>query len=431
MMRQAVSAPPGIDMTLLPTSRAFEQLAAALREILRTNGFYRRKLGEQAADRLPDGFAQLPFTTKAELVADQAERPPYGTNLTYGIERYCRMHQTSGTTGAPLRWLDTRESWDWFLGCWETIYGTIGLRPDDRLFFPFSFGPFLGFWGAFEGAARLGNFCLPGGGMTTSARLRCIADHTISVVACTPTYALRLAEVARQESIDLAHSSVRALILAGEPGGSIAATRQQIEQAWGARVLDHWGMTELGALAIECCERPGGLHLLGDACIAEVIDPASGAAVPPDAPGELVVTNLGRWGSPLIRYRTGDLVRADSTPCPCGRPWLRLAGGVLGRTDDMVFVRGNNVYPSVIEGIVRQQADVAEFRVYIAPRGAMNELRIEIEPAPEAAPQAADLAHRLAAAIQDHLHFRPTIVPVAPGTLQRFEMKARRWVTEQ
>src|SRR5439155_12217262 len=148
-----------------------------------------------------------------------------------------------GTHARPLCWLDTPESWDWILGCWETIFHIVGLRPGDRLFFPFSFGPFLGFWAAFDAAARLGYLCLPGGGMSSVARLHFLLEHQVTVLFCTPTYALHLAQVARQQGLELAHSAVRALIVAGEPGGSIPATRQQIERLWGARVFDHCGMT--------------------------------------------------------------------------------------------------------------------------------------------------------------------------------------------
>jgi phenylacetate-CoA ligase len=398
--------------------------------ILPTNRFYSKKLAAAAIDprrvRTAEQLQTLPFTTKQELLDDQATHPPYGSYLTYPLQRYCRLHQSSGTAGVPLRWLDTPESWEWFLGCWRTIYKTIGLRRDDRLFFPFSFGPFLGFWGAFEGAARLGNLCLPGGGMTSAARLHFMLDHRATVVACTPTYALRLAEVAAEERIDLAGSPVRALVVAGEPGGSIPATRARIEAAWGAGVFDHTGMTEIGALGIECIENPGGVHLIETECIAEVIDPQSTQPVPPGANGELVLTNLGRWGSPLIRYRTGDLVRADTDPCPCGRAWLRLNGGILGRVDDMLIIRGNNVYPGAVEELLRGISQVAEYRCTVAASGALNALRIEVEPTNEQS--AEPLVRRVSRAFQDRFHFRADVHAVPRGSLPRFEMKARRWL---
>src|SRR5579875_416635 len=194
-----------------------QRLTDLLREILPANRFYARKY--QNIDNVFD-LSRLPFTTKAELLEDQAQHPPYGTILTYPVERYSRLHQTSGTAGRPLRRLDTPQSWARLLACWETMFCMIGVGPADRLGFLFSFGPFLGFWTAFEAAARLGCLCLPGGGLSSSARLRFLLDNEATVVLCTPTYALHLAEVARNEGIDLAGSSVRKLIVAGEPGGS-------------------------------------------------------------------------------------------------------------------------------------------------------------------------------------------------------------------
>jgi phenylacetate-CoA ligase len=325
-----------------------------------------------------------------------------------------------------LRWLDTPESWNWCLDCWQRNYDIIGLRKEDRLYFPFSFGPFLGFWTAFEAASRRGNLCLPGGGMSSSARLRHMLENQATIVLATPTYALRLAEVACEEGIDLAASPVRAVIIAGEPGGSIPAIRERIESAWGARVFDHSGMTEAGPLAIECNGQRGGLHVLETECIAEVIDPVTGQPQSEGDVGELVLTNLGRWGSPLLRYRTGDLVRLDPLPCPCGRIEQRLKDGILGRTDDMFHVRGNNVYPSAVEALIRQVPEVAEYRVEVIPSGPTPSLVVEVEPATAAL--ASTVVEQVEKVIRDALLFRARVVAVAPGSLPRFEMKARRVV---
>ncbi len=406
----------------------FRKLRRMLRAILPTNAFYAGKLAGCRPDRLrsAEALAALPFTSKQELLEDQAAHSPYGTNLTHPLEHYCRLHQTSGTTGAPLRWLDTPESWAWFLACWQAVYDLIGLRPDDRIFFAFSFGPFLGFWGAFEAAAARGNLCLTGGGMTSAARLRLLLDNAATVVACTPSYALRLAEVAASAAIDLAASPVRAVVVAGEPGGSIPGTRAEIESAWGARVFDHTGMTEIGALSAECAAQHGGVHVIENEFIIEVVDPVSGAPRPRGEPGELVVTNLGRWASPVVRYRTGDLVRIAADPCPCGRVWARLDGGIQGRLDDMLVVRGNNLYPVAIEALLRSIPGVGEFRCTVAANGPMQSLRIEVEPrAPDAT---AALGERVSRAFQDRFLLRADVVLVPPGTLPRFEMKARRFV---
>jgi len=412
-----------------------ERLRLLMKEVHGANPFWTGKFAAAAVDPADvhslDDLPRLPLTTKTEIVDDHRRHQPYGSNLTCGPNAYSRMHQTSGTTGTPLRWLDTPASWDWFMGCWAQIYRIVGLRSDDRLAFPFSFGPFIGFWAAFEGAARLGNLCLAGGGMSSLARLRLIVDNEATVVCCTPTYALRLAEVAAAEGIDLASSPVRALVVAGEPGGGIAATRQRIESAWGARLFDHWGMTELGSLAVECVENPGGLHVLETECIAEVLDPATLQPVEAGAEGELVITNLGRLGSPLIRYRTGDRVRVDANPCPCGRELLRLDGGILGRTDDMVAIRGNNVYPSSLEAILREFAEIAEYRIEVRTERAMQHLTIRVEPTePVAADpeQQAALLHRVSQAIKDRLNFHADVVAAPSGSLPRFELKGRRFV---
>ncbi|MBX7105810.1 MAG: AMP-binding protein [Gemmataceae bacterium] len=377
--------------------------------------FYQRKLGGV----VPGALADFPFTTKTELAADQYEHPPYGTVLTRPLAEYTRLHQSSGTTtGRPLVWLDTPDSWDWLLAQWEQIYSAAGLAPGDRLFFAFSFGPFLGFWTAFE-AARRSYLCLTGGSMTTSGRLRHLCEHRATVVLCTPTYALHLAEVAASEGIDLAGSSVTRLIVAGEPGGLIAATRSRIAAAWGAAVYDHYGLTEVGPVTAQSADDPDAMTVL-DGYIPEVIDPETARPVHDGEVGELVLTNLGRLSSPLVRYRTGDLVRMQ------GR---RIVGGVLGRADDMVHIRGNNIYPATLEAIVRRCPEVAEFQIEIDHRAALPELTILWEPYPDIDP--GPITQRIGQTIRDELLFRPTVVSVTPGTLPRFEMKARRVTTRR
>jgi phenylacetate-CoA ligase len=408
-----------------------ERLNQLFQSLLPSNKFYAEKL---AGVELPstwslDALARLPFTTKAELAADQQTNPPYGSALTFPLGHYSRMHQTSGTAGRPLRWLDTPASWQSLLDCWESIYRICSLESSDRLFFAFSFGPFLGFWTAFEAAVRAGYFCIPGGSMSSTTRLRLLADNGATVVLCTPTYALHLAEVASAQGFHLANTSVRCLIVAGEPGGSISSTRERIESAWNARLFDHCGLTEVGPTGVECPDRPAGLHLLETEYVAEVIDPLNGQPLPPGETGELVLTNLGRLGSPLIRYRTGDIVRVDRAPCPCGRSFVRLEGGILGRTDDMIHLRGNNLYPSAVEAVVRRFPEVAEFRVEVDQTGPLAELRIEVEPV--LGGREIDLAERITRAIRDELLFRADVKIVEPGALPRFEMKARRFVVRK
>ncbi len=409
-----------------------QRLVEMLRTIVPRNRFWTKKFDaadvKVASIKSIADLQKLPLTTKQEIVDNQAEAPPYGTNITFPSTRYRRLHQTSGTTGRPVRWMDTEDSWNWFMECWRQIYTLAGIQSWDRLFFPFSFGPFIGFWAAFEGAGRFGNFCIAGGGMSTTVRLQAMIENEATVVCCTPTYAMRMAEVAAAEGIDLKESSVRMLIVAGEPGGTIPATRARIEEAWEARVIDHWGMTEIGSLASESEDRPGGLYLLESECIAEILNPETLAPVEVGDVGELVITNLGRIGSPLIRYRTRDLVKASTTPDPKDRVLTWLEGGILGRSDDMMFIRGNNVFPSSIEAVIREIAEVAEFQIELRTNRAMQELCVAIEPSPAAVREVESLVEKVRSALRQRLGFVIDVRAVSEGVLPRFELKSRRVV---
>lgn len=403
--------------------RKFDEM---LRVVLSTNAFYIRKLAGIRFDPLVDPIESFPFTTREELQEDQREHAPYGSNLTFPPDHYPRMHQTSASSGgAPLRWLDTAESWNWFKRCWGVIYEAAGVQSGDRFLFPFSFGPFVGFWAAFESACERGCLTLAAGGLSTVARLHMILENAVTVLGCTPTYALRMAEVAQAEGIDIVGSAVRALIVAGEPGGCIAATRAAIESKWNARVFDHTGMTEIGSCSFECVEAPGGVHIIESEFIPEVIDPESGKRCPEGQAGELVLTNLGRVGSPLIRYRTGDVVRMLRQRCACGRWFARLDGGILGRSDDMLLIRGNNVFPSAVEEVVRR-LPIVEFRLVTSVGVPSTDLLIEIETPPGS--NSENIAEALRNGIRDRLNFKPVVTVVDPGTLPRYEMKSRRLI---
>ncbi len=400
----------------------FERLRAGLSHILASNSFYQRKYAglDPESIRDWDTLRQLPFTTKSELVNDQSEHPPYGTNLTYPLRDYLRLHQTSGTTGQPLKILDTPESWDWWAGCWNVIYQAAGVTNDDILFLAFSFGPFIGFWSAYEGAKRVGALIVPGGGQTSVQRLQMMLATQATVLVCTPTYALHLAEVAQAEGLDIANSAVRVTIHAGEPGASIPNTRRRIETAWGAKTYDHLGMTEMGAYGFTCLHQDA-VHVNEAEFIAEILNPETGYPVAEGERGELVLTNLGRWGTPAIRYRTGDLVQRGTTTCACGRTYLTLPGGVLGRLDGMLIVRGVNVYPSSIEDVLRSFPEVEEFRITVTRIDELDEIALDLE-CPE------EIVPRVETALRQGLSLRVPVRAVPSGTLPRFELKARRVV---
>src|SRR5579884_3472146 len=356
------------------------RLQDGLTRILPSNHFYQHKLADLYVNTLHslDALAQLPFTTKQELMEDQIAHPLFGTNMTYPLSEYICLHQTSGTTGRPMKLLDTRESWDWWAACWETVYRAADVSRDDIVFLAFSFGPFIGFWGAHEGAKRLGALSISGGSLDSLQRLHTILDFGATVLVCTPSYALRLAEVAQEHNIHIRASQIRVTIHAGEPGASIPSTRARIEQAWGARVYDHAGMTEMGAYGFTCSEQQG-LHVNEAEFIAEILHPQTGQPVQEGETGELVLTNLGRWGNPALRYRTGDLVRHGGYSCPCGRAFLLLPGGVLGRVDDMLIVRGVNLYPSAIADVLHRFPEVAEYKIIVTSAGPLDEIALQVE----------------------------------------------------
>lgn len=428
---------PSVSSRAAVEADQLDRLRALVRSLLASNDFYRPRL--QAAgltDRNAitlEVFRRLPFTHKRELVDDQQIHTPFGSNLTEPLDSYTRFHQTSGTTGFPMRWLDTPESWSHLLDNWQRVYEAAGVTPADRVFFAFSFGPFLGFWTAHDAAARMDCLCIPGGGLSSAARLRLIFDNAATVLCCTPTYAMRLAEVADELDMDLAESNIRRIIVAGEPGGSLPATRDRIEASWlGATVVDHHGMTEVGPVTYEHPNRRAALAVIESAFIAEFIDPQTGeivsAADVDNSGAELVLTTLGRTASPLLRYRTGDIVKpifVNDTGEPDADGQLCFEGGILARADDMLIVRGVNVFPSAIDQIVRTDSRVVEYRVTVDEADAMANLSIEIES------DAPGVAASLEAALRDSLSLRIPVTAVDLGSLPRFEMKAKRWIKRE
>jgi phenylacetate-CoA ligase len=366
---------------------------------------------------------ELPFTLKSELLDDQRRHGPFGTNLTYSLDRYVRFHQTSGTSGVPLRVLDTWECWNWWAECWRVILDAAQIGPGDRVMLAFSFGPFVGFWSAHEAIQRHGALVLTGGGMTSLQRLAMMRDLEATVLICTPSYALHLGEIARSEGLDPARDlKVRTTVNAGEPGAGIPATRERIETLWGAQCFDHPGASEIGAYGFSCSARRG-VHIHEAEFIAEVIDPDTGRPVAPGDTGELVMTNLGRTGFPVVRYRSGDIVRPlPRQRCSCGRTSLLLEGGILGRRDDMVTIRGVNVFPSAFLALFNEVPDLGEHRLTVYQSSSMDQLYVEYEEL--SGSRRPDAIVNL---IREKLGIRVTVQAHAPGALPRFEAKARRF----
>jgi phenylacetate-CoA ligase len=405
-----------------------ERLRSLLAE-LSTNRFYQEKFAsagmKMSETRGAADLISLPFTAKGELVAEQLEHPPYGRLLTYPLSRYRYIHQTSGTTGRPLRWLDTAEDWETFLRGWVDVYQGAGVTESDLVFCAFSFGPYVSHWAGIEGVRRAGALALSGGGMSSEQRLRAILDNRCTVLVCTPTYALHLAEIATRLGLDLRSSDIRITIHAGEPGASVPNVRRRIEEAWGARCFDHAGATEVGPWAFDCQAEDGAMHLNELLFMFEVIDPKTCQAVDEGARGELVITTLARPGMPVLRYRTGDLVELTTEPCECGKTLARIKGGVIGRADDMLSVRGVNVYPSAIDDLIRAAPSIVEYEVEIRRVAELDDLLLKIET--DGRRPFAEVEQFILHAFRAQLNIRVSVAHAAPGSLPRYEFKARRY----
>jgi phenylacetate-CoA ligase len=382
-----------------------------------------------------DDLRRIPFMTREEWMQGQLDDPPYGPILAAPEESAIRYHLTSGTTGrTPIRVLDSMKDWEWITEMWCYAFWGFGVRPSDAVFFAFSYGTFVGFWGAHYACEKIGCLVLPGGNMTTEARVKQIFDMNATVVCSTPTYALRMAQEARALGIDLVNGPVKRIILSGEPAGSIPATKRLIEEQWGAKAGDTAGMTELGTIMMfECDKQPGGAHIIEDHYIEEVIDPFSGEPVGYGEEGERVVTSFGRGFIPVIRYRTRDLVlKVPASTCSCGRTFDVYDGGIRGRVDDMKLVRGTNVYPRAVEAIVREYEAIDEFQIHLyTAEGIRDEIEVLVEiPAPDA--DAGQITSALATALAEaHEGLRFDVRRVGNETLPRFELKAKRVLDER
>jgi phenylacetate-CoA ligase len=408
---------------------------AGLHEIWGKNRFYTEKFKASGINNPDDinsweDFYKLPFTKKSELAQDQEQNGPYGNNVTYSLDKYVRLHQTSGTTGKPLKQLDTEESWDWQAKTWAYAFKGAGVTEWDKVFFPFSFGPFVGIWAAFEGARKIGAISIPGGGQDTNTRINSILELKPTVMVSTPSYALRLAEAALQRGIDLAQSSIQKTIHAGEPGASIPSTKKKLEQAYGGKCYDQHGLTEVGSLSFGCQMRNGSTHVVESEFITEVINPETGRHCADGESGELVLTNIGRWGMPNFRYCTGDRVIANRSRCDCGRSFVRLVGGVLGRVDDMLIIKGVNVFPSALENIIRGYPEVAEFMFEVRKVKEMDDLKLklEIDETQYSAEKIKEVLRAIVEEIRNKLQIRVETEHCTAGSLPRFDLKARRLV---
>lgn len=417
--------------------RKLKRLNDLLAAIIPYNKFYTEKLGsKQTSISALEQLANFPLTTKQELVNDQ-DPAGFARNLTFPPDAYSRFHRTSGTHGRPMIVLDTQNDWNWWMEAWQYVLDSASLSPSDRVLMAFSFGPFIGFWSAFDAAVERGAMVIPTGAMSSAARLELVNSMDATILFCTPSYAIHLAQLAQENQINLKRSNVSRIVVAGEPGGSIPAIKTKIETTWNAEVIDHCGASEVGPWGFAAPDG-SGIFVNEAEFIPEFLPVGTDTALLQPEPQsdntpanqtspvyELVLTCLGRIGSPVIRYRTGDLVRPVWDHAHDCR-FVKLAGGVLGRSDDMMIIRGVNVFPSSIDQIVRSFPDIAEYRMTAFKKGAMDQLKIEVESFSDS--KDVELIAKIHEAFETKLGFRVDVAAVENGTLPRFEAKGKRFI---
>jgi len=398
------------------------KLNALLDAILPHNRFYAEKLtGLKRPVESLDALAEIPYTFKDELLGRRST-DQFASNLTFPPEDYVRFHLTSGTRGRPMVVLDTADDWRWLVDAWQYVLDVAEIGPQDRVMMAFSFGPFIGFWGACDAVIERGAMVVPGGGMSTWARLELLRTSRATALFCTPSYALYMAEKGREVQIDVAKCGIRHLVVSGEPGGSIPSIRKRLEETYDAKVIDHAGATEVGPWGYSDVEGRG-LYVNEDAMLAEFLSVETGTAAGDGELAELVLTSLGRVGSPVIRYRTGDLVRPTWDSEGRNR-FVLLEGGVLGRGDDMMVIRGVNLFPSSIEQIIRSFPEVIEFRTTAYKKGEMDDVTVEVE-------DRLDATERIARELQLRLGLRIQVQNVPIGSLPRCDTNANRFVDKR
>jgi phenylacetate-coenzyme A ligase PaaK-like adenylate-forming protein len=374
-------------------------------------------------------FARVPTISKADLRADQAANPPFGSYLCVEPHEIARIHGTSGTSGRPTAFAWSRDDQERIAENHAQIMWSFGLRPSDTVFIGSIFSLYVGSWGALAGVERLGAAVFPFGagvpGMTLQA-VSWLRQMRPSAFYGTPSYALRIAETARAEGIDPRELGLRIMFFSGEPGAGIPATKKIIEDTFGAICVDSGSMGEVTPwMNITECDHRTGMHLWQDIVYGELLDPQTMQPLPYGATGTPVYTQLERRGQPMIRLVSGDLAEWTDAPCPCGRTYPRFPRGIIGRIDDMLVIRGENIYPSAIEDVLHAFPELGtEYEIVVSRPQALDELTVRAELAGPCDEDA--LRAGIGARLKRQLGIRAEIAFTAAGTLSRTDLKSRR-----
>lgn len=378
---------------------------------------------------------RVPKVDKARLKEAQEGEPfPYGGRLCVPLAEVSEFRQTSGTTGTPVYQADTWQDWEWWSEAWSYILWAQGYRATDRVFIPFGYNIFVAFWAGHYAAEKLGCEVVPGGVLDTASRVLKIKELAATAMMGTPTYILNMASVARERlRLEPSELGIRRITCAGEPGASIPSTKARMEEAWGAKVFDHAGATEIGAWSYECAEQPGGMHVNEGLFLVEIEDLVTGKIVEePGIKGKMIITALDRLAQPCLRFDSKDVIEWADEPCACGRTFRLIKGGVQGRSDDITKVKGVLLSPSAIEEVVRGFAELAdEYEVVVERVGDSDKitLRIEFNAGVESAEK--EVLARLKDALRLKTNLGYVIEVAPPGSLTRWEVKARRFKDER
>jgi len=429
------------EMETLPRERLEElqlqRFTERMQYVYERSPMYKRKYekaGIKPSDiRTLDDIRNVPFTVKEELRESQAQHPPWGDFICIPPEEGVRVFQTTGTTGTPVRALLNKA--DWTIHFYEQFMHFMhgyGIQTSDILFVPFGYGLYIAWWGFQATLEQAGVMIVPGGAQSSQDRVMNIFDWGATVVCGTPTYLLSLGDTAKKMGKSLADSKVRVVVAAGEPGANVPATKKAIEKYWGAKCYDDIGSTEISNFGFECVAQ-NGTHVIESMFYAECLDPETLKPVAPGEVGELVLSNLCTESMPLIRFRIRDLVRFNKDICECGRTFLRLDGGILGRSDDMFQFAGVNIFPSAIENLIREVPEFSkEYQIVIPKMGGGKHIKIRVEPgtAEVTEEKMARAVNKFIETVKYRITITPDVEIVGIGELPRFELKAKRLIRE-
>ena len=378
-----------------------------------------------------DDIQQVPRVEKSMMRDIQRKEPfPYGDALCVPLEDVAVFRQTSGTTGQPVYQPDTWQDWEWWSECWSYILWAQGYRPQDRVFIPFGYNIFVAFWAGHYAAEKLGCEAVPGGVLDTKARILKIEELQATAMMGTPTYILGMAETAKSKmGIDPSKLTIERITCAGECGASIPSTKKRMEQAWGAKVYDHAGATEIGAWSFECTQQPGGMHVNEALFLVEIEDVETGEIIEaPGRRGKMIITALDLQAQPCVRFDSEDVIEWAPEPCSCGRTSRLIKGGVVGRADDITKVKGVLLAPSAIEEVVHSIEGLGdEYEVIVEKVGDADQIKLRVEVLPEAEDQCTLIESELVDQLRLKTNLRYDIEICGCETLPRYAVKARRF----